>query len=60
MIVTEKEAKAKACCKGSSYAVNQNVTCIGSACMAWRVMTEYRADSNEHIAKGYCGLAGMP
>lgn len=35
--------------------------CIGSACMAWREVTSFRADRlTDEIVGGYCGLAGAP
>lgn len=36
MIVTEAEAKTRACCKGSDSTIQQNGACIASRCMAWR------------------------
>lgn len=52
MLITEKEARAKACCKD----LHRN--CVASRCMAWRELDLVRADTEETL--GYCGLAGEP
>ena len=66
MIVEEKKAVEKVCC---GPAVETDIKCAGSRCMAWRWADEAvpelkddglnirRVFSTTH---GYCGLAGRP
>jgi hypothetical protein len=50
MIVTEEEAKKKACCGPRNDSIGQwDRRCIGSECMAWRWISK--------TEKGYCGLS---
>lgn len=74
MLMTEKEAIAKACCSGSKRPA-ENGPCVGSNCMAWR-WREFRTTQETVVVegppgqstgknvgkqvpfKGYCGLAG--
>ncbi len=71
MIVTEEAAEMKWCpftrsgMHGTNTSAGLNrpadfipgtVNCIGSACMAWRWLT----DDENQIVGGYCGLAGKP
>ena len=68
MIVEEKKAVEKVCC---GPAVETDIKCAGSRCMAWRWANENVAVENPlHVQSrwearastthGYCGLAGRP
>ena len=64
MMITEAEAKTKACCKTMPNKPDGRLVtaaCLGSECMAWRwgsTMEEYA--KNLPGRPGYCGLAGRP
>lgn len=82
MILTEEEAKTKRCQEGFwPYAPMHSIssaaplTCIGSACMAWRWAREnlyvrnpddptnftlHEGRGERSTTKGYCGKAGKP
>lgn len=70
MILTEKEAKGKACCDGGYGAVVRaddegKYNCIASKCMAWRWVPDKDGETmkkvgDEYFEVGYCGLAGKP
>jgi len=72
--MTEEEAKTKWCpfarvnrgqnasnrdSEGFFYPAHK---CIGTACMAWRLLYKYPDPTKAEIAVigGYCGLAGRP
>lgn len=74
--MTEDEAKTKWCPhvrlsgrdNRADGAQPQAVTCIGSACMAWRAIREEVSGTDADgfgyvrspVTGGYCGLAGKP
>ena len=68
--MTEEEAKTKDCPFTFSRGLAEAELCIGSACMAWRVLLEIEPEDAKNIAElpivryrvagGYCGLAGEP
>jgi hypothetical protein len=71
MILTEKDAKEKACCDGGYGTVIRaddegKYNCIASKCMAWRWAVDPRGEpamkkeGGEYRETGYCGLAGEP
>jgi hypothetical protein len=72
VILTEEEAKTKWCPfvrlisavpesapldNRGAFVTDSAPRCIGSACMAWRVHEEWRADTLKTTVKGFCGLA---
>ncbi|MGA0604915.1 hypothetical protein ACO2Q0_02860 [Phenylobacterium sp. VNQ135] len=66
--MTEDEAKTKACCGPRNNGANgadDDILCIGSACMAWREWRDVATSAKTGISRavvlgGYCGLAGAP
>ena len=63
MIVEEKKAVEKVCC---GPAVETDIKCAGSRCMAWRWADNIVKHNKLELADGkstthgYCGLAGGP
>lgn len=61
MIVTEEEAKTKWCPEvRSENPGEENMYCIGSACMAWRWNPTPALTQDRSATHGYCGKAGKP
>ena len=59
MLMTEDEAKQKACCKTMPNRPDGKLVtaaCLGSDCMAWR----WISPGSLNDERGYCGLAGIP
>ena len=70
MLLTEDEAKTKACCKIMPNRPNGELVtaaCLASGCMAWRwaknpeTYTDMDGQKRPCAPKeGYCGLVGRP
>lgn len=69
MLMTEEEAKELACHKTMGRKWDEVRKCIGSDCMAWRVVRSGTINNPTRTpgqgfgtrpAGGYCGLAGKP
>lgn len=56
-MMTEKEAKAKWCCR--SMGIDSSDKCIAAMCMAWRWASQSPPAADEY-RQGYCGFAGKP
>lgn len=65
--MTEEEAKTKWCPMKRINPPFEGVvrndhrlihTCIGSACMMWRIYVPHPKDPNQSMDSGYCGLTG--
>lgn len=66
-VMRESESRHAMTTRGQSLSPDaeplaQQLTCIGSACMAWRPITKFSATHGriEKPNEGYCGLAGRP
>lgn len=68
MIIEEKKAVEKVCC---GPAVETDIKCAGSRCMAWRwadkgdryfdpALQAWASKPDLSTTHGYCGLAGRP
>lgn len=70
--MTEDEAKTKWCpfvrfagdegiVSNRPVVTENDITlCIGSACMAWRIVKFQMGANREPESHGYCGIAGQP
>ncbi|MDR2489474.1 MAG: hypothetical protein LBD42_08300 [Desulfovibrio sp.] len=65
MLLTEDEAKEKACCKIMPHKQSGGLVtaaCLASGCMAWRFVpiAQIHGEIRIDTPRGYCGLAGRP
>ena len=61
MIITEREAGKKWCLTMKRDIDGGIRHCVGSLCMAWRVVKEKPIPNpGDEDSTGYCGLAGNP